>query len=1434
MLVVLVAMLQPMLIGRAHAQRVPHLQFTTFSTEQGLSSLRVWEVLQDRRGFIWIATGDGLNRYDGHRVTNFHAGGAGTLSHDQVWALHEDHEGMLWVGTYGGGLNRFDPATELFTHYRHDPDNPNSLSDDRIRDIHESPHAPGILWVGTYGGGLDRLDTRTGTFSHFRHDPDDAESLPDNIINEIFEDHAGILWVGTFRGLVYMVPAGQTETDGASPHRVSFRRVPLDENSNEERVLEIEEDAEGSLWVGVGGAGLYLIQRDKNEVEGTIRHFDFEQQEADSLGFDNIRKIMVDEAGTLWIGTYGRGISQLDPATGTITNIRHRPGDPQSLSHNIVRELYTDRSGVVWVGTFGGGVSKMRPDKFFVHRHRLDRPDGLLPGRIAALAEGSEGAIWVGNADRGLTQITRVLGQIQYRHFFTDADDELEGLQVMTLLTLKEGPGVLWVGSLNQGLFKVDERSGRVLARYDPPARARPTGVLALHASACEPGKFWVTTSNSLVLFDPATETFEEVLTDVALGVQQRNRHGFQTSVDDPCTLWFSGSQYGLARITAPPARRAPSDTLPPYTIKRYPPPPGLGLSDTSTAAIADQHILLAQTSDSRLWASVLNGRGGLVAFHPETDTFTKYTQQDGLLSDLVFAAQMDDDGRLWVVNGFGLSALDLATGVLHNYDVTDGLTVTGWQRATLKASDGTLYFGGDASLTEVPPGSVPSNDHIPPVALTGFRIDDRVVPINTEGTKEEGFTLRHSITYTDALTLPPDANVLTFEFAALDFTAPQKNQYAYRMEGFDATWREAGTENTATYTNLDPGRYVFRVRGSNNDGVWNEEGTRLTIHVLPPWYQTWWAYALYMLLATSGMVAFVYWRERRLRQRASDLETAVAERTERLRQQQAQLEDQTQALQEANAFQSRFLANISHEFRTPLTLTFGPINDLLDGRYQVEKTALPHLKRAQRNGKRLLRLINQLLELSRLDAGALRLDAHHQDLGLHLREIAVLFQDIAAQRRLRLILDLPEAPLLHVFDADKIEKVVVNLLSNAVKFTPPDGSITLALAKDAGGVCITVADTGRGIAAKHLPHLFDRFYQVEGEATRSHEGSGIGLALVQELVALHQGRITVESMLEEGTTFTVYLPVLEEGEATAMAPTPEQHQGDGSAVPLVDGLPESPLHLEEVNGDAARGEAAISTAPAEEATVVLVVEDNADMRAYIRSHLDPPYTILEAENGRVGVERAMEEVPDLVLSDVMMPEMDGLALTDALKQDVRTSHVPVVLLTAKAEVEYRIAGFESGADAYLPKPFDADELRVRVRTLIEERRRLRTLWGKSEAAQQGAEAWALPAREQAFLAEVEASITEHLGNAMFGVDDLAAGLHLSRRQLLRKLKALTDESPGALLRRMRLERAVGLLREGALAKEVAHTVGFRDYSAFWRAFNKAYGTSPSDYVQDI
>ncbi|MEM8601677.1 MAG: ATP-binding protein, partial [Bacteroidota bacterium] len=738
-------------------------------------------------------------------------------------------------------------------------------------------------------------------------------------------------------------------------------------------------------------------------------------------------------------------------------------------------------------------------------------------------------------------------------------------------------------------------------------------------------------------------------------------------------------------------------------------------------------------------------------------------------------------------------------------------------------------------------------------------------VPVRMETAVVGGATLPLSA---GALTLPAGTRDLDVRYAGLAFGRPEAVRYRVRLDGYDAAWRAPTHSTTATYTNLPPGRYTLRVEASLG-GAWSAPAT-LDITRPPRFWET----GLFVLLAVALMglagVALFRQRVRHLTKRQAVLENTVEARTVQLRANEVRLAEQAAALRRADAVKTRFLANLTHEFRTPLTLTFGPLDDLLADRYATVDEARPVLRRARRQGERLLRLINQLLDLARMDAEGIRLRPEHGDLAAFLRHRVALFGSRLEERGLAVHLDLPEAPILHAFDPRLLETAVLNLLANAVKFTEPGGTITVGARTDAlGTATVWIRDTGVGIAPEHLPHVFDRFYQADGSNTRQHEGSGIGLALVQEVAALHGGTVSAESELGVGTTFTLRLPRL-----TGVA----QPDAGGAAPPLQVSESTPPPGAETralapedragheattgANGTAQAPREAVpgADAPESERPVVLVVEDSPDLRAYLRSHLDATYDVIEATDGAEGVRLALEHVPDLVLSDVMMPLLDGFAVLATLKTDPRTSHVPIVLLTARADAESRQLGLGEGADDYLAKPFDMGEVLARIANLIAQRRQLRALWDPRRSAPDvagdgteqpadvaepngpGAETVTstvtstvtptVVARETAFLARVEAIVAARMTEVAFGADALAVALHMSARQLRRKLQSVCGTSPAAFIQQVRLRAAVALVEQGELTMgEVAAAVGFASASTFRKAFGRVYGCTPTAYV---
>ena len=724
------------------------------------------------------------------------------------------------------------------------------------------------------------------------------------------------------------------------------------------------------------------------------------------------------------------------------------------------------------------------------------------------------------------------------------------------------------------------------------------------------------------------------------------------------------------------------------------------------------------------------------------------------------------------------------------------------------------VFFSEGDRLVTFFPDQMSDNTYVPPVVITAL---ERTNADSLSGTPFVDRTLylknQIELSYKDL--------ILTFELAALSYYQNEKNRYAFQLEGFSDRWIELGTQRRLTFTNLNPGSYTLAVRGSNNDGVWSEE-RRLGIYIIPPWWRTGWAYFGYLVLLGALGLGLARNRLNRMRLR------------NRLEVEQVRAE----SLRELDKAKSRFFANVSHEFRTPLTLILGPLEDLYDSVMgQLDDTAREHIGLAISNSRRLLRLVNQLLDVSRLETGRLQLQARRLDLGGFAVRIGGAFQSLAERKQMAFHIEVPDAPCWCYLDPEQMEKVLTNLLGNAFKFTEAGGTIQLIVSTDAesskeGMAYVRVADTGSGIDAAHLPHLFERFYQVDASSTRRQSGTGIGLALVDRLVSLHHGEVTVESEVGLGSTFIVMLPL-----GRRHLTDEELAFPDGDAVPEIPWPYEEPLwdsqmYLDPISLVAASDDLSVpALLPDEDQTTLLIVDDDADIRAYMRRHLGQHYRIVEAANGREALASAQHHIPDLIISDVMMPEMDGFALCQALKQDPELDFIPVILLTAKASTESKIEGLEEGADDYLTKPFNVRELVARVENLIASRQRLKARFmGQATATSAHQSAGGAP-DEAPFLAQVQTVIEAHLGEDSFGVDDLARALGLSRATLYRRLKGLMDQSLMDWIWQLRLEQAAILLSQGAgSVSEVAYGVGFKSIAHFSNRFHDHFGMSPSAY----
>jgi signal transduction histidine kinase/ligand-binding sensor domain-containing protein/class 3 adenylate cyclase/ActR/RegA family two-component response regulator len=812
--------------GYAQASEI---QFERLPSDKGLVGVNC--ILQDSKGFIWFCTQEGVNKYNGYSFALYkhNPEKPNSLSDNWVSSLYEDRDGILWIGTQSGGLNRFEPVTEQFTRYTHDPNNPNSLSIDRISAIYED--RSGGLWIGTNGGGLERFDRDTEQFTHYSHDPDNPNSLSHNQVSAIYEDHFGVLWIGTNGG-------GLARFDQKSEQFTRYIHDSNNPNSlSHNQVSAIYEDRSGVLWIGTNGGGLERFDRKSEQ----FTHYTHDLKNANSLSIDRISAITEDSSGVLWVGSgtwdgsyAGQGINRLDRAREKWTHYSNNPNEPNSLSGNNVLSIYADQTGAIWIGTWLNGVNRFDPakQKFQSYKIEPDNPDGLHGDGVWAVYEDRVGTVWIGTTNGGLTRLNRTSGKFtSYTHNSNDPNS-LSSDNAWAIY--EDRSGRFWVGG-DAGLNLFDQTTEKFIHyqyNSDDPNSLSYNQVSIVYEDRV--GTIWIGTfGGGLNKFDPTTGKFTHWVHEPNNPNSLSENLILAIHEDQSSNLWIGTYGGGLDKFDRATGK---------FTHYQHDPDNPNSLSSNRVGSIYED-------PSGNFWITT---EGGLNQFNPATEQFTHYTQKDGLASDYLGSILADNEGNLWLSSSKGLSKFNPQTKTFRNYDVEDGLPGNNFNvLAYYKSPSGEMFFGGQQGFTAFYPDHVKDNTHIPPLVLTRFSKFNKPVKLDT------------AISHTKEIKLSYKDIFFGFEFAALDYTNPQKNQYAYKLVGFDKDWIYAGTQRTATYTNLDGGTYIFRVKGSNNDGVWNEKGTSIKIIISPPPWKTWWAYMLYVLALIAAVLVYVRWRTR-------------------------------------------------------------------------------------------------------------------------------------------------------------------------------------------------------------------------------------------------------------------------------------------------------------------------------------------------------------------------------------------------------------------------------------------------------------------------------------------------------------------------------------------------------------------------------------------
>jgi signal transduction histidine kinase/ligand-binding sensor domain-containing protein/DNA-binding response OmpR family regulator len=1348
-----------------------NLKFKHLTIDDGLSQNAVFSIIQDKMGFMWFGTKDGLNRYDGYNfvVYQHNPFDSTTVADNFISTLFEDSRGYIWIGTLDAGVSIYDRISDQFMRIKL------QATDTLLRNRYEimaiSEDEEGNIWVGTRGDGLHKIslvhdDINNLKITNFIHRSNLEQSIGSNTINDIFID-GHLLWLATPEGVVEF----DTRKEFFTFHAILSSHPDAPSGVSKNGVSLIYESRDKQLWLGTL-SGLVRFDRSTKNYEVFRHHY-----EVFRFGWGSVNIMAEDENGHFWIGTPGE-LMRFDPVKKVYESFRNDPFDPQSISYNGISSIYFDKSGILWVGTTGQGINIYDPKaRRFNILQKVDEQGSRISGfSIRSVTEDDSGNVWIGTDVLHFWQkdTNKLIS-------FEKSSDSLNAFgNTIVWAMIQSKDKYLWTAT-TEGLFRYDIHTGTSRHyRHDPANKQSlpQREVFALLEN--HKGQLLVMTENYLCrLMDREKGIFDCIRYQPKPSYQQQVRPVIFE--DFKQRIWL-GTKDGLLLLNAD------NET---FTHYQNDPKRLTSLSNNLIKTICADPL----EPQRFLW---IGTNGGINRFDIETGLFEYYTEADGLPNNVVYGILPDNDNNLWLSTNKGISRFNPQNKTFRNFDVRDGLQSNEFNTgAFFRSKKGQLYFGGIKGLNYFYPESIKDNPNEPKIVLTRIKLGDKAIDHKN---KPDVFT--KSVIYTDEIILSHNEDIITFEFAALDYSAPEKNQYAYFLENFNQDWIYSGKVQAATYTNLPPGDYIFRVKGSNNDGVWNEKGIAIKLTILPPWWATWWAYVIYSLLFVSVLMAIRHSELRRLRLK-NQLEVKKVE---------------TESLKKMDHLKSDFFANISHEFRTPLTLILGQIeNVMISGIEAKEKIKL---QVAKRNARRLLTLINQLLDLSKLEAGNMELEVSKHNIVSFLKSLFYSFEFLAVSKRLHLNFHSKYPNIQLNFDADKMEKIFFNLISNAIKFSDEGGKIVvdIKLTEDRY-LEISVTDNGQGIPHDQLPHIFDRFYQVDSSITRKHEGTGIGLALTKELVELHKGQITVTSKEGEGTTFLIRLP--QNDYSTETINTDKTFEKVEVLVPFFD---ESDINAtEEVNAES-------SFSLNESKDIVLIVEDNTDIRNYIREQIEEDYFVMEAGDGESGLRLARERIPDLIITDLMMPKFDGFQLCKEIRIDEKTSHIPIIMLTAKASFEDKMEGLETGVDDYITKPFSAKELRLRVKNLIIQRKKLRKRFATSTIIKP--DDVSAISIDQVFLDKVISIIENHFEDQSFSADTLAEKLNMSISQLNRKLKALIDQPAGQLMRSLRLQRAADLLKKKAgSVSEICYRLCFSDQAYFSRAFKKQFGSSPSEYM---
>ncbi|WP_047244877.1 hybrid sensor histidine kinase/response regulator transcription factor [Maribacter thermophilus] len=1358
-------------------------EFNFINLKDGISKVAVSGITQDNDGFIWIGTnGGGLYRFDGIDYLSYKhvINDSTSLISNIIYCSHLDYKNRLWIGTEEG-LNLYERKFDRFKKIPIQRVEKNKNMSVTVSSL--GSDKSGNIYVGTFENGLYRYDVDNDKIEQILVDGINLETSYINI-NGIQVSENGKVYVGSNIGLLeYDSTANMLKKCLFSSEKGNI--------SIDDSIESILLDNSNNIWVGTLENGLYRAAISNNGNQGSfdLTHYKITKKRILSM-------IQIPD-GTLLIGTENDGLIHIDQNGVVIKNYTLDKTDKDSIKSNSIWSLFVDSDERIWMGYYNSGVAVYDQlyDKFNSLESVPGNPNSLQFSSVTAIEQDEKGNYWIG-MDGGGIDIYYPKAK-RFEHISKTSTTGYTGLNSLDIQTLFiDSNKNIWAGSWNNGLF-FKKNGSKKFINYNSENTPNLDANSILSFDEDSNGIIWIGTFHGgVVMYDPESKKFTNQYMSPFPKKELIGNAVRKVLVDLEDNVWV-GTTEGLFKIN----KNRNNDYQVESILNKE--------ANVKRNIKSANHILsLYQSSDGSIWFGT---RGSGLCRYTGNGEFQWYSELYEFPEESVSSIIEDKDGNLWVSVNSGLLKVNLKNNELTSFTLNDGLLSNEFNfNAVHRDKNGYLYFGNYKGVDFFDPKDISLNKIAPTLYLTNLKLFNKeVLP------GKEDSPLNQVLAETEEIELNHNQSVFTIEYSGISYTRPEKNQYAYYLEGLEESWNYVGNLRSATYTNLDKGTYIFKLKASNNDGVWNDTPLELKITVLPPWWKTNWALVMYVILFLGAIYMLNIVAQRRIKEK----ELLRNERIQRVQE------------DELHKNKIQFFTNISHEFRTPLTLMINPLRDIInDDTLNFPVRIKEKHNVVYKNTVRLYRLINELMDFRKLELNKMSIRAQELNLVNFTTEIIGYYKEEAFNRNIHLVLDsdLPSIPLWA--DQSMLEKIIFNILSNAIKVTPDGGAIKIDIlarndkfilplvneTKPVEVVEIIISDTGPGLEKDQVSRIFERFYQVESLNKNYYGGTGIGLEVVQNFVRLHKGKIEVESKLGEGTTFKILFPAGKNhfkedellSEITSSIPLYENIVSIVASKPPEDSGPKAEKTIK--------------------SHTVLIVEDNTELRNYLKNEFKKDYKIFVANNGKEGIEIAREVLPDVIMTDVLMPEMNGFDFCRIIKSDIRTSHIPLLMLTAKTRIDDRIEGIGYGADAYMVKPFDLRLLKLRISQLITSRKLIfDKYFGKISGAKENKNTTSI---DKEFIQKVLNYIHENMSDSNLSVELLAEELNLSRSQLYRKIKTLTGQTVNEFMRKIRLQKAKQLLESGsASVSEVCYNVGFSSPSYFTKCFKAHFGILPTE-----